>query len=439
MNIVHIVPGSGGGFYCQNCVRDIGLVKALHAAGHDVLFVPMYLPFLELAGDAVAQAPVFYGAVNVYLRQKIPFYHRLPAAWRRRLDAPRVLRWAAARAGTTQADGLGDLTLGVLDGRDGPHRRELEHLTDWLKTQPRPDIIHLSNALLLGLAPTLRDALGAAIVCTLQDEDTWLDALPPRYRDRGWRRVAELCRAVDAFTPVSAYYAEKMRARLNLPEARCHTILIGIDVDAFSPPPAPPATPTLGFLSELTPPHGLDILVEAFLALRRRPELAGLRLRITGGNRDAQTPFLAGIRARIAASEHAAAVEFVDACREPHRSAFLRSLSVLSVPATRPEAFGLFQIEAMACGVPVAQPRLGAYPEIVAATGGGVIYDTPTAGALAEALFPLLANPALAARIGAAGRAAVIEKFSLARMVADVTRVYRLVRDGRRDGPARTA
>jgi glycosyltransferase involved in cell wall biosynthesis len=431
MNIVHIVPGSGGGFYCQNCVRDIGLVKALHAAGHDVLFVPMYLPFLELAGDAVSQAPVFYGAVNVYLQQKIPFYNRLPAAWRRRLDAPRVLRWAAAKAGSTQAGGLGDLTLGVLDGPDGPHWRELEQMIDWLKTQPRPDIVHISNALLLGLAPAIRDALGAGIVCTLQDEDTWLDALPPSYRERGWQRVAELSRSVDAFTPVSAYYAEKMRARLNLAEARCHTIPIGIDVDACTPPPAPPVTPTLGFLSELTPPHGLDILLEAFLALRGRPELAGLRLRITGGNRDAHTPYLARIRARIAASEHAAAVEFVEACDEPHRSAFLRSLSVLSVPAIRPEAFGLFQIEAMACGVPVVQPRLGAYPEIVAATGGGVIYDAPGAGALAEALFPLLANPALAARLGAAGRAAVVEKFSLARMVADVTRVYRLVRDGR--------
>ena len=62
LDIVHIGPGSGGGFYCQNCVRDMGLVKALHALGHDVLFVPMYLPSMELADSAVAQAPVFYGA-----------------------------------------------------------------------------------------------------------------------------------------------------------------------------------------------------------------------------------------------------------------------------------------------------------------------------------------------------------------------------------------
>jgi len=100
MNIVHIVPGSGGGFYCQNCVRDMGLVKALQAAGHDVLFVPMYLPSMELADSAVAQSPVFFGAVNTWLQQKLPFYRRLPRAWRRLLDTPSVLRWAAARAGS---------------------------------------------------------------------------------------------------------------------------------------------------------------------------------------------------------------------------------------------------------------------------------------------------------------------------------------------------
>ncbi len=341
-----------------------------------------------------------------------------------------MLRWAASRAGTTQAGNLGDLTLGVLEGRDGRQRHELEQMASWLKTQPKPDIIHFSDALLLGLAPTLREALGAKVVCTLQDEDTWLDELPPDYRDRCWDRVAALGRAVDRFVPVSAYYAERMRARLNLPEQQCRTIRIGVDVEAFSPPPAPPQTPTLGFLSELTPPHGLDILVEAFLLLRRRPGLATLRLRITGGDGEARTPFLTRLRKRIAASGAEAAVTFVDAHREPLRGDFLRSLSVLSVPAVRPEAFGLFQIEAMACGVPVVQPRLGAYPEIIAATGGGVIYDNPTAEGLADALFPLLVDRERAARYGETGRQAVVAAFSVARMVAETTDLYRELMQG---------
>ncbi|MCF7837362.1 MAG: glycosyltransferase family 4 protein [Candidatus Marinimicrobia bacterium] len=424
MRIFHIVPGSGGGFYCQNCVRDVGLARAQHGAGHEVLFVPMYLPFMEMADGAVPQAPVFYGAVNVYLEQKTPLYPRLPPAWRRRLDAPGILRWAAGKAGTTQAGGLGDMTYSVLAGRDGRQRGELDQMIAWMQTQPPPDIIHISNALLLGLAPALREAFPARIVCTLQDEDTWLDALPAPWRERCWDQIKELARHVAGFIPVSATYAALMQPRLALPDAQCRMIPLGIDTDAFAPPPAPPSVPTLGFLSELTPPYGLDVLAEAFIALRRRPELAHLRLRVTGGRLDARTGFLRRVQARIEAAGLGAAVDFVEAYREPLRSEFLRSLSVLSVPARRPEAFGLFQIEAMACGVPVVQPRLGAYPEIVQATGGGVIYDDRSPEGLVKALHPLLTEPELAARYGRAGRAAVVASYSLPRLVVDMDRFY---------------
>jgi len=427
MRIVHIVPGSGGGFYCQNCVRDVGLVKGLHRAGHDVLFVPMYLPFMEITGDSVPLAPVFYGAVNVYLEQKLPLYRRLPAAWRRRLDTPRILRWAAGKAGATQAGGLGDMTLSVLEGRHGRQRVELDRMVTWLKTQPRPDIVHFSNALLLGLAPTLREALDARIVCTLQDEDTWIDALPSPWRERCWARIKTLADSVDRFIPVSATYAALMQPRLGLADAQCQTIPLGIDTEAFTPAPAHPATPTLGFLSELTPAHGLDVLVEAFLELRRRPELATLTCRITGSRLDQPSAYRQRIEARLAAAGQTGDVAFVDAYRDGRRADFLRSLTVLSVPARRPEAFGLFQLEAMACGVPVVQPRLGAYPELVEATGGGIIYDDLTPSGLAGALYPLLTDPARAARLGRTGREAVVDHFSQSRLVSDMASLYREV------------
>ncbi len=430
MRIFHIVPGSGGGFYCQNCVRDVGLARAQHGAGHEVLFVPMYLPFMEMADGAVPQAPVFYGAVNVYLEQKVPLYRRLPAAWRRCMDAPALLRWAAGKAGATQADGLGDMTFSVIEGRNGRQRRELDQMIAWMKTQPPPDIIHISNALLLGLVPALRESFTARIVCTLQDEDTWLDALPPPWSERCWDRIRELARQVDGFIPVSMTYAALMQPRLGLSDAQCRVIPLGIATDTFVPPPAPPSVPTLGFLSELTPPYGLDILVEAFIALRRRPELANLRLRVTGGRLDTRTAFIRQVEARLEASGHGADVDIVEAYREPLRSGFLQSLSVLSVPARRPEAFGLFQIEAMACGVPVVQPRLGAYPEIVAATGGGVIYDDLSPAGLAKALYPLLVEPELAARYGRAGRAAVVASYGLPRLVVEMDRFYRGILEG---------
>ncbi len=424
MKIIHLVPGSGGGFYCQNCVRDVAHVRALHQAGHDVLVVPMYLPSTAFAGDGVGRAPVFYGAVNVYLEQKLPFFRHLPQAVRRRFDAPRVLRWAASKAGTTRANGLGDLTLSVLNGREGRQRRELEQMLDWLAAEARPDLVHVSNALLLGLAPALREAFGARVVCTLQDEDVWLDALEPAFREACWNRVRALAADVDVFLPVSRTYARIMRERLGLPETRFRVLHPGVDVRAFQPASAPPAVPTLGFLSELAPARGLDVLVEAFLLLKRNPALKNLRLRVTGGELRSGSPYREGLRARLSAAGCGADAEFLDAYREPDRQAFLRSLSVLSVPSIEPEAFGLFQIEAMACGVPVVQPDVGAYPEVVAETGGGVVYADRTPAGLAAALFPLLADPALAVRYGQAGRRAVAARFDSARTAETLAALY---------------
>ncbi len=426
MTIVHIVPGSGGGFYCQNCVRDIGLAKALRRVGHDVMFVPMYLPFMETPDeDCIARSPVFYGAIHLYLAQKMPGFRRLPAFMRRWFDAPSLLRWAAGKAGTTQANGLGDLTLSVLQGREGRQRDDLDRMIAWLKTQPSPDIVHFSNALLLGLAPAMRAAFGSRIVCTLQDEDTWLDALTPPWRERCWAAVRDLSRNVDLFVPVSDTYAAKAKTFLHLPEANCETIRIGIDIETLTPSPAPPSVPTLGFLSPLQPHTGLHVLLDAFLKLKRMPELASLRLRVAGGNIAANTPYLRALRQTMAESGQDDAIECLDAHRQPQRGEFLRSLSVLSVPAVQPEAFGLFLIEAMACCVPVVQPRLGAYPEIVAATGGGVIYDNTAPQGLADALYPLLTDRETARRYGQTGRNSVLEKFNVETMADAMLRAYR--------------
>ena len=426
MRIIHIVAGSGGHFYCQNCCRDMGLLKALNAAGHDVMFMPLYLPSMELAGaEGVGQSPVFYGAVNVYLDQKAPFYRRLPESIRRWLDAPAVLKWAAGKAGTTQAKGLGPLTLSVLQGRNGRQLRELNEMVDWLRKQPRPDIIHVSTALLLGLVPAVKEALNVPVVCTLQDEHTWLDGMRPKFRDRCWNEIRRLSSLVDLFLPVSNYYAAEVKERLNLPDERCSVVPVGIDAREFSCPSEPPSVPTIGFLSPFTSDCGLDTLAEAFFLLRRKGEPAGLRLRITGGDIRNPTRFTKKLRKRIDASGHATAVEFVDAYRQPDRGAFLKTLSVLSVPSRRPEAFGLFQIEAMACGVAVVQPRLGAYPEIIEATGGGVLFDENTPEGLADALGQLLSDREAAYALGCAGRQAVMEQYTLEHMAENMTAAYR--------------
>ena len=95
---------------------------------------------------------------------------------------------------------------------------------------------------------------------------------------------------------------------------------------------------------------------------------------------------------------------------------FLRSLDVFSVPATYEEPKGLFLLEAMASGVPVVQPRRGAFPEVVEKTGGGIIVDADNPEALADGFLELWRDPARATAVGLAGAAGVRKHYSVDRM-----------------------
>ena len=77
MQIVHIVPGSGGNFYCGNCLRDSKYVHELRALNHEVVKVPMYLPIFRDEHD-LEDVPVFYGAISIYLKQFYPVFERFP-------------------------------------------------------------------------------------------------------------------------------------------------------------------------------------------------------------------------------------------------------------------------------------------------------------------------------------------------------------------------
>jgi glycosyltransferase involved in cell wall biosynthesis len=101
----------------------------------------------------------------------------------------------------------------------------------------------------------------------------------------------------------------------------------------------------------------------------------------------------------------------------------LKLLTVFSVPALYGEAFGLYLIEAMAAGVPVVQPRSGAFPELVEATGGGVICEAGDVTALADAIEELLLNPQRASALGDSGRRAIQERFSAEAMAKETVRV----------------
>jgi glycosyltransferase involved in cell wall biosynthesis len=149
-----------------------------------------------------------------------------------------------------------------------------------------------------------------------------------------------------------------------------------------------------------------------------------LKLRVGGSCGPADGAFVDSLRERLQASGLLGEVEFHPNLDRAGKLEFLRSLSVFSAPARYGEAFGLYVIEALAAGVPVVQPRAAAFPELIEATGGGVLCGAGDAMALAEAVEELLLNPTRARALGEAGRRAVFQRFSAEAMAQATLRVY---------------
>jgi len=431
MKIVQIIPGVGGAYYCQNCMRDRELVMKLRAMGHDVVMAPMYLPVFSEGEDIARDVPVFYGAVGVYLSQYLPSLSNAPRWMKRLIDSRRLLSWIAHKSGTTRASGLEGMTLSVLNGENGGQKKELDRLVSWLVKEGKPDIVHLSNALLLGLAGRIKEELGVPLVCTLQDEDSWIDSMEPRAAGQAWDLIAEKSADICAFTPVSDYYSRLIQERLKCGPERFHVVPIGIDTDGYVESTSTADQLSIGYLSKMTSSLGLGVLADAFIMLKEKGSLKNLKLKVMGGQTPDDEPFLKDLRQKLGLKGVAGDVEFFEGFDRKDRIEFLKSLSVMSVPMSNPEAFGMFILEALACGVPVVQPGIGAFPEIIKITGGGICYEPNDAVTLAGTIKKLLLDRQRARQMGQAGRKVVLEEFCIEKTAGKMLEVYRECLKGR--------
>ena len=80
-------------------------------------------------------------------------------------------------------------------------------------------------------------------------------------------------------------------------------------------------------------------------------------------------------------------------------------------------------LESLAAGVPVVQPRHGAFPELLSRTGGGVLVDPGDTGGLAASMAGLLSDPAGRKALGDAGQKMVHKSFNAERMGAETLEV----------------
>jgi len=425
MRIIQITPSAGDSFYCENCLRDAALAKAIIKLGHEGLTIPLYLPLPSEQSGSTGISPIFFGGLNVYFQQKLAFFRRTPRWFDRMFDSPRLLKWVGRMAGMTSGRDLGETMISMLRGEKGQQVKELDRLVEWLdKQENRPDIICLSNILLVGIARAIKQRLGVPVVCLLQDEDGFLDGLASPYSQQAWEIISERTGDIDAFIGVSKYYTETMQQRLQLGPDRAFVVYTGIPLDGYESYGAGPEVPTIGYLSRMCPDKGLDTLVDAFLKLKKNEKLRDAKLRIAGGKRSDDEAFLKKIRQKLRSAGLIDDVEFLDDFDREARIAFLRSLSVLSVPEKQPVAYGLYVLEALAAGVPVVEPASGVFPELVEITGGGLLCEPNNVESLADTISSLLLDPAKMRRLGEQGRAAVSEKFNIEQTAEQMVRIY---------------
>jgi glycosyltransferase involved in cell wall biosynthesis len=422
MNILSITAGAAG-MYCGSCLRDNALAVELLRRGHTVTLLPLYTP-TNPDETNVSHKRVLVGGISVYLQQYRPFFRRSPKWLDRLLDAPWIINALASRSISTDPRLLGDMTISMLEGDRGVLRKEFDKLLEWIAGEPVPDIVNLPNSLLIGLAAPLRRALNRPVCCTLQGEDLFLNGLIEPYRTQAIDLIRRQVPDVDRFLSVSDAYVPVMSSMLAIPPERISVVPLGINLAGYSRRERHGDPFRVGYFARIAPEKGLHVLADAYVRLRARVPQARMRLAAAGYMAPAQASYLADVEARLRGAGLADEFRYHGSVNRDGKLEFLRSLDVLSVPTPYDEPKGVFVLEAMAEGVPVVQPRRGAFTEIVEKTGGGLLVPPDDPDALAGALHQLWADRALNERLGERGFAGVREHYDIVKSTDRLLEVY---------------
>ncbi len=155
--MVFLTAGAAG-MYCGSCMHDNSLAKALRIQGVDCVLQPVYTP-IRTDDESIAGEQVFFGGIHIYLLQQMPWLRWVPGPIRRTLDWAPLLRLATRRSHATDAAKLGELAVSMLKGAEGRQSDEVDRLVDWLADEMKPDAVLLSNLLIGGALPSIRNRL----------------------------------------------------------------------------------------------------------------------------------------------------------------------------------------------------------------------------------------------------------------------------------------
>ncbi len=288
------------------------------------------------------------------------------------------------------------------------------------------DIVHDNQCLGYGLL-ALRRA-GLPLVATVhhpitQDRDVDLESA------RGWRRLsvrrwygflrmqARVARRISTLLTVSKSSAADISSAFAVPADRLQTIPLGVDPEVFLPPTTPRVPGRIVCVASADMPlKGVSHLLEAVAKLRTElaVELVLVTKLAAGGASER-------LIEQLAVGDVVRTVSGID---DQELAALLGSAEVVAVPS-RYEGFSLPAVEAMACGTPLVASRAGALPEVIGADGEcGLLVEPGDSEALAGALATLLADAQRRGRMGAAGRARVLRRYSWAAVAAQTAESY---------------
>ena len=424
MRILQITAGAAN-MYCGSCLHDNAQAAELIRQGHDITLVPLYTPTRTDEAN-VSQSRVFFGGISIYLQQNVAWFRKTPRFLDRLWDSAFVIRAATSGSIQTTPQKLGELTVATLTGEEGNLKKEFEKLIDWVETQPRPDLVILPYTLLIALAEPLKRVLKTPICCGLQGEDLFLEGLAEPWRTQSLNLIRKQTKHVDLFLATSHFYARLMSTYLDIPKAKIEVHPLGVNLDGldrrtFEGPANPKAPFTVGYFARVAPEKGLHVLAEALSILRR--EFPKLRMAAAGYLPPEHQTYLKE-------SQRITEFDYQGELTRTGKADFLRSIDVNCVPSPYADPKGLYVLESMAVGTPVASPAHGAFPELIEATGGGVLYSRSDPRDVAAQLAELIRDPARGRELGRRGALAVRELYSIGRSAARALDTYQRVAQG---------
>ena len=423
MKIVYLTAGAAD-MYCGTCLHDNTLAAAMLDAGHDMLLTPLYTP-TRTDERNVSGPRIFFSGINVFLQQKSWLFRHTPWLFDKLFESPRLLRRLTRRATATAPEQLGDLTVSMLLGEEGRQRKELDKLLEWLRNE-KPDVVHLSNSLLMGSTREIRRTLGVPVVCSLSGEDIFIEKLVEPHYARARDALRQRSRDIDVFVALNDYYAEFIANYLGVDRNSIQVIRHGLDARHYEQVDrtTDDSVVTIGYLARICADKGLHLLIEAAEQLAQRTDLPPLRFRAAGYLGISDRPYLEEIE-KAMRSHAAVDFEYVGELDLPGKIEFLSGLDIMALPTVYGESKGISALESLAVGTPIVVPDHGVFPELIADTGGGKLFEPGDSAGLAARVAEMLLDPDLTKELGNAGKEAISLRYRADRMAEETLTLYK--------------